>query len=176
MKRIAIVAGIVGALALGLLFFKPEPVPMDAVTLKPNEKQKITITPHQIINTREDKLSGKVESTIIPNYGHGTTTVIKKDGSVTVKAKEFGYLENDFGLSTDFRNAGVATELVYWRRLSWLGGTHFINLRDGALKLHLFTAIGYRLPVSKLNNVSIYTGIDTDRKMIFGMYLRFGNS
>lgn len=176
MRKFIVGAGLLLVVGLGLFYFRPDDVSPDAVTLKPDEVQKVTITPHQIVNTRKDKLTGEIKVDRKPNYGHGVVTVIKKDGTVTVKAKEFGFFENDFGLSTDFRRIGVATELMYWRRLSWLGGSHFINLKSGKPELHLFTAVGYRLPISKMNNVSLYTGIDTERKVIFGAYLRFGNS
>lgn len=150
--------------------------PKDALTLKPNEQAKVTLLSNKIVKTKRNIVTGKTDSIIVPNYGHGSTVVVKKDGSVDVKAKEFGLFDNDFGLSTDFRSIGVATELMYWRRLSLLGGSHFINLKDSSLQLNLFVAAGYRLPFAKLNNFSTYVGMDTDRKIIFGLFLRFGSN
>lgn len=169
---------IIGAIVLVVIvgsYFRRGKVPTDAVTLKPNEAGKVTVTPSQIINTQRDKITGETHVTITPNYGHGTTTVVDKNGTVTVKGKEVG-VSNDFGLSLQYDSIGVADEFFYWRRLSLIGGSNFINFRTQKPQLNLWVGVGYRLPFTKLNNLSLYSGIDTARHAIVGLFLRLGNS
>lgn len=170
---------IVGVAALLLTlrscFLADLPPNKDALTLRPDEQAKVMLLPNNTVSTKRDKVTGKTTSKVEPNYGHGSMVVVKKDGSVEVKVNKFGF-SNDFGLSTDFRSIGVANEFVYWRRLSVVGGLHFINLKTQQLQLNLFAGVGYRLPWAKLNNLTTYVAIDTDRKIFGGVFLRFGNS
>ena len=173
--RYKILGVLVGVGAVVALLLKPDPSPQDATTLKPNENQKITTTTTRIINTKRDPTTGTNIVRTTPNYGHGTTTTIKKDGTTEVTSDQFGFSE-DFGLSTDFRKVGVGVEFIYWRRLSLLGGSHFLDLKKQQPVLNLWVGIGYRLPWAKVNNLSIYTGIDTDKRAFVGLFLRMGSS
>lgn len=173
--RYKILGVLVGVGAVVALLLKPDPIPQDATTLKPNENQKITTTTTRIINTKRDPTTGTNIVRTTPNYGHGTTTTIKKDGTTEVTSDQFGFSE-DFGLSTDFRKVGVGVEFIYWRRLSLLGGSHFLDLKKQQPVLNLWVGIGYRLPWAKVNNLSIYTGIDTDKRAFVGLFLRMGSS
>lgn len=146
-----------------------------ATTLAPNETSKVTITPSTIVHTTRDRLSGETHTEINTNYGHGVTVVTKNDGTTEYRSKDLGF-GNDFALSTDFKAVGVADEFFYYKQLSLVGGSHFINLRDSRLQLNLFVGLGYRLPMAKLNNVSAFVGFDTDRRAMVGLYLRLGNS
>lgn len=108
---------------------------------------------------------------VVPNYGHGVTVVVKPDGKVVVKPKTRGWTF-DAGLAYSSRNRlSLVCELGYWRRLGWLAGVTVYPLYPNA-----YTAIGYRLPWTKVNNLSVYGGIDTDLKPVFGIFWRFGNS
>lgn len=108
---------------------------------------------------------------VVPNYGHGQTVVVKPGGQVIVKPKQIGW-SFDPGLSFDTRNRlSLSCEIAYWRRLGWLAGVTMYPIQ-----LSAYTAVSYRLPWAKVNNLSMYGGIDTDLRPVFGIFWRFGNS
>lgn len=144
-------------------------VPPDAIKLLPNETDKITVTPTTIVVTSRSGIK------TTPNYHHGGTITRTVDGTVKYRSKDLGS-SKDLGLSTDFRSIGAGIEFLYYKDFSLLGGSHFINMKRGELQLHLYAGVGYRLPIAKFNNVSVFAAFDTDRKVIGGLFLRFGNS
>lgn len=113
--------------------------------------------------------------TAVPEWGHGSTTIVSKSGDVQVKPRQFG-VPFDFGVSSDFQSLGVGTEVMYWKQLDIIGGVHFIDLRSSRLVFDAYVAIGYRLPYKKLSNLSVFAGVDTERHAIIGLFLRLGNS
>lgn len=115
----------------------------------------------------------------IPNYGHGSDTVVNKDGSIKVVARSFG-VGYQPGLSLDSKGMGLALEFLYYKRLDLLGGVQFLdwpNVGETGTQLvcNPFIAIGYRIPVDEINNISLYGGINARQQLIAGLYLRFGN-
>lgn len=155
-------------------YLRGRPEPTLRVELKDTEKVKTVISPSRI-ESLERTRDGTVRHTAEPNYHHGTEVVVNKDGSTKVLQKTRGF-SNDFGLSLAWRSIGVANEFVYYKNLSVLGGSQFINLKTQRPQLNLWLGIGYRLTPKKFNNVSVYTGIDTDRRVTVGLFLRLGNS
>ena len=167
---------IIGVVAL-LLTLRSCFAPADRqpVVLPDNATAVVRVTPTVITTVTRDKVTGKAVIRADRTFRRGGDVIIRKDGEVEVKPKVFG-LPNDFGLSTDFRSVGVATEFLYYKDLSLLGGSHFINMKTHDLQLNLFVAVGYSLPWPKFNNVVVYTGVDTDRKVTAGLFLRLGAS
>ncbi len=149
--------------------------PSTALTLKEDEKLHVRVGPSHI-ESLERTVDGK--ETVRkdePNYHHGTEIVVKEDGSMKVIQKTQGF-SKDFGLSITPYTIGMAHELYYYKDLSILAGSQFINLRTKQPWIHFWMGLGYRIPYPMLNNVSVYTGFDTERKVIVGIFLRLGNS
>jgi len=108
---------------------------------------------------------------VLPNYGHGETVVVKPNGKVEAKVKTYGWTF-DAGLAYSNRNRlSIVCELGFYRRLGWLTGVNVYPLAPNA-----WTALSYRLPWKRVNNFSLYGGIDTDAKFVTGVFWRFGNS
>lgn len=168
--RYKIASAVVGLLALA--FFVKRGLLKDTITIPRGGEGTIVTTPNKI--TSVVKKGGETVRKTVPNYGHGTTINVK-NGEVKVTPNSFG-LPNDFGLTTTFRTIGVGTEFLYYKRLSILGGSQFLNLKTQRPQLNLWVGVGYRLPWAKLNNISIYSGINTDKEATAGLFLRLGNS
>lgn len=145
------------------------------VTLKPDEQVRIDIRPGS--NTKQQRVGNtdKTTLTFIPDYGHGYVVTQPTGKPVEIKPRQIGF-PLDIGLSTDFRRVGVAVEFFYFRRLDLIGGTHFADTRYHNLEFNLYVAAGYRIPWRKLSNLSVFIGVDTNRKVIGGVFHRFGNS
>lgn len=163
-----LVALVLSIVAKGCLHRDPT-----TITIPSDANAVVKVTPNGTTTATRDS-TGKTLLHITADYGHGSTVVVKKDGTVDVKPKTFG-IPNDLGLSTDFRAVGVANEFAYYKRCSVLGGSHFINLKTKELQFNLFIGIGYRLEWKKVNNVTLYTGVDTDKRIFAGLFLRVGN-
>jgi hypothetical protein len=112
-----------------------------------------------------------------PNFGHGYTlkqsSGFKHTLIITPKAIGFPF---DIGLSIAI-GSGIqlylTTEMFYYRHfelLAGLGGQYHLN-RPVAM-----AALGYRLPWQRVDNISLFTGINTEKAIIAGLYLRFGSN
>ena len=148
--------------------------PGSTITLSPNDQHKTRISPHKIESVTRTN-DGKIKRVTQPYYGHGGDVIVKKNGSVKVIQKTMGF-SNDFGVTLQHQSVGVANEFFYYKRLSVLGGSQFIDIRNGNLQLNLWVGLGYRFAHRKFSNLSVYTGFDTDRRVIAGLFLRLGNS
>lgn len=139
-------------------------------------KPGVTILPPgtvAIVNIESSRtgITTSQDQTNVVNYGHGVVVTVKPNGKVDVKAKTIGWTF-DAGLAYSNRNRlSLACELGYWRRLGWLVGVNLYPLYPNA-----WTALAYRVQWRKLNNMSLYAGIDTDTKIVTGIFWRFGNS
>lgn len=166
MRNKIIVGGLVGITSLFLLRYcdRDRVVPSGS-TLPPNTSAVVNI------GTSRTGIITNQEQTNVVTYGHGSTVVVKPNGTVTVKPKTIGW-SFDAGLAYSNRNRlSIACELGYWRRLGWLAGVTLYPLAPNA-----WTAVAYRIQWRKLNNMSLYAGVDTDARFVSGLFWRFGNS
>lgn len=154
----------VGLLALLRYCDRDKVVPIKN-PLPPNVSAIVTIG-----NTRTGIITNQNQTNVV-TYGHGSIVTVKPNGKVEVKAKTIGWTF-DAGLAYSNRNRlSLVCELGFWRRLGWLAGVNLYPLYPNA-----WTAASYRIQWRKLNNFSLYAGIDTDAKFVSGIFWRFGNS
>ena len=146
--------------------------PSIGITLDPNDNAHAVVRGAYIESLRRvqgsDELIRKVEA----NYHHGVDITVSKTGELNVVAKTHGF-SDDFGVSTDFHRIGVAMEPYFYKDFHALIGVHFVNLHTGRLDLNMYAALAYRFPFTKLNNLSVYGGYDTDKHIVCGLFLRF---
>lgn len=168
---------------LGLFFWfrgceTADPVPSKPSSLSvklPKDTDVLIVTkPSKIVVARRNP-DATVSVTEVNEYGHGSKTEVKHNGEVVVKPITYGW-SNDIGLSIGHDSIGVGHEFFYWRRLTVMGSSNFINFKTGELQLDLALGIGYRLPIRKLNNLSIFTSVNTEGKVVTRLFVRFGNS
>ena len=109
-----------------------------------------------------------------PDFGHGY--VIKKVGTKTTIAPKVYGMPFDIGLSVAVGSGlqlYLTTEIFYYRHfelLAGVGGQYNLN-RPIAM-----TAFGYRLPWKRVDNLSVFTGVNTQKAIIAGLYIRFGSN
>ncbi len=170
-------------LAVGLIAFaffiikgcsKNATAPSPTITLAPDATHHTVVGPTRIETLERVKGTDEVVRKDVVNYHHGVEFEVKKDGSIKVIQNTQGF-SNDFGLTLGWKNIGVGNEFFYWRNISVLGGSQFINLSTQRLQLNLWVGVGYRFSHPKFNNVSVYGGFDTDRHVIGGLFLRLGS-
>jgi len=112
-----------------------------------------------------------------PDFGHGYTikqsSGPKKTVTITPKVSGFPF---DIGLSAAVGKGTqlyLTTEIFYYRHfelLAGIGGQYNLN-RPVAM-----TGLGYRLPWKRVDNISVFTGVNTEKNIIAGVYLRFGSN
>lgn len=117
--------------------------------------------------------AGRVVTTV-PNYGHGTR-IVRTNDVLSVAPVVYG-LSFDPGFSTDFTRLGLGLEIGYYKRLGLLVGSNFWQMSRQRFDPTFFIGVGYRLPLRKLSNLSVYTGIDNRKTVTLGLFLRLGNS
>ena len=109
-----------------------------------------------------------------PDYGHGYQ--IKKVGTKTIITPKVYGMPFDIGLSAAVGSGFqlyLTTEIFYYRHfelLAGVGGQYNLN-RPVAMG-----ALGYRLPWQRLNNISVFVGVNTEKNILAGVYLRFGSN
>jgi hypothetical protein len=166
MPRKRYIVGLLSAVGLVALLRYCDRDKVDTSTNLPtNVTAVVTVKPSGIVTQTHQN------TTTQTTYNHGTIITVKPDGKVDVKPRTKGWVF-DAGLAYSQRNRLYITcELAFWRRLGWLVGVNLYPLYPNA-----FTAISYRIQWRKLSNFSLYSGIDTDTKLVTGIFWRFGNS
>lgn len=155
------------------LMGRPEPT-MD-VKLGANDNTKVVVNPGKIETIERKHGTDEIVYRTQPDYGHGVEILVPIEGDVKVLPKTRGF-SNDFGVTWQPKSVGVANEFFWYKQLSVLGGSQFIDIRNGDLRVNLWVGLGYRFSHKKLSNLSVYTNIDTDRRVNVGLFLRMGNS
>lgn len=108
------------------------------------------------------------------DYGHGV--VYKKQGNtlvVTPRATGFPF---DLGLATAIGGGlqtYLTTEIFFYRHCELLGG---IGGQYHLTRPVAMLAIGYRMPWKRIDNVSVFAGVNTEKSGIIGVYWRFGSN
>lgn len=163
-KRFTVVLGLLVGVAGFLRFCDRDRVTNPSV-LPNNTTAIVTLGPSNTVTQTHQNTTTQID------YHHGVQVIVENSGKVTVKPKTIGWTF-DGGLAYSQRNRlYIGCELAYWRRLGWLVGVNFYPLYPNA-----FTAVSYRLQWRKVNNFSLYVGLDTDTKTVVGIFWRFGNS
>lgn len=133
----------------------------------------IKITPTEVkLITRTG--NNKIDTKTVPNYGHGVE-VVKHGDTVTYSPVITGWSVTP-GFSTDFNRVGLSMELGFYKRFSFIVGSNFFNLRTQSWDVRIHGGIGYRLPWGYVDNISIYSGIDSSKQATIGVFLRFGGN
>lgn len=165
-----------GLLIGGLvLFFWPKPVKVLEGDFREGMRLKVeNLGGSTRITAREGaKKGGKVIESVIATYGHGFTISQSKGGQIAFKAKDRGWTFQPGGY-VDTSAIGVGLELGYLKRSSVLLGCGVFDLVEQRAHPSATIALGYHLPVKRLNNVTTYLGYSTDRRIVGGLFIQFG--
>lgn len=110
----------------------------------------------------------------LPDYGHGV--VYKKAGNTLVVTPRVTGFPFDIGIASAFGGGlqtYITTEIFFYRHFELLGG---LGGQYGLRYPVAMAGMGYRLPWKRLDNVSLFTGLNTQKNIISGIYWRFGSN
>lgn len=175
-----VIAVIAGALLLARC--NRERVPSYAPTLTDTDQAKVLIDHNKVtVVKRNPNGTTDVSTKFVPDRGE---IVFKKDGSVEIHVKEFGWIaEPGIGLFVSSEGAALSLDcqVMYWRRMGLNVGSGIrvgiqarnANevMRDG---LRPFVAVSYRLPWNIVSNTSTYVGYAPINKLVvLGLRVKF---
>lgn len=147
-----------------------------APVLKEDERAKYTVQDKKVTKiTRRKNKDGTVEQVRETIEGARKVAItIKEDGSINVYARSHGPIFEPgvaIGYSGDKPRIGVDAQLYYWRRFA-VGTGVTIDMEEWR-QVRINGTFHYTLPVKKLNNTSLFVGIDNKLDLAFGVRIKF---
>jgi hypothetical protein len=151
-------------------YFRPEHVEPNtpAISLKSDETAKVIVDNGRLVIVDKDK------HTVIDNPRR-TDVVIKKDGSVVIKNRKFGFIcEPGVGLAIMPQpGATLDIQWCYFKSLGVVSGLGYEFGRPAKLGLKAYIGVSYDLPLKFTRNTAIYVGVTHRKDVIAGLRVRF---
>lgn len=167
-------------------YFKRKHLEQEIITapvLKEDEKQKTIIDTNkkQVRVVKRGPVGrgkdGKAGSTEVVKVTEGVRKVVITelvDGSIQVVALNKGFcLEPGLALYySDAPRLGVDIQVAYWKRWGVLLGAG-INMGDEPRTGRLHVAVSHALPLTFVENTTVFVGIDHRKDAVVGLRIRF---